>query len=171
LFISSLSDPAAGVRRWHDDAEEQFDFLAVPFAIEVKSCPDQQRVHHFSLGQLTPPSDMEVWLASVLVRADSEGTSVLELLESIEGRITDPAQRTKLREMALKCAGRSIEDDHHHRFDERGARAALRLMDVRSVPRLECEVPPEVVRVSLQVRCSEVVSVCDDMAEVQRRLA
>ena len=114
---------------------------------------------------------MEVWVASVIVRPDPNGTSVLELLEDIERRISNPTQRAELRQMVMSSAGRSIEDDHHHRFDEAGARGTLRLMDVRSVPTLQCEVPAEIIKVSLQVRCSEVASVCDDLAEVQRLLA
>jgi hypothetical protein len=123
------------------------------------------------LGQLTPASDVDAWVASVVVRADTAGISVLQLLEKIEDRVSEVEVRTQLRSMVVSCAGRSLDEERHHRFDEAGALATLRLLDVRDIPKLECELPPEIIKVSLQVRCAEVPAVCSDMADIQIRLA
>lgn len=151
----ALGDPSLAARRWHADPKERLDFLAGSFALEVKSCQDLDRVHHFSLGQLRPPDDLDVWVASVMVRADPQGQSVLDLLHELEIEIADSAVRNTLRAMVLACGGAALEDDDLHRFDRAAALSTLRLMDARGIPSITGDFPPEVLAVELEVRCRD----------------
>lgn len=155
LVMVALGDAELSARRWHVDPSERFDFLGGGFALEVKSCQDLDRVHHFSLEQLRPPDDLETWIASVVVRADPQGESVLDLLSELEGGVTDSRTRDGLRTMVLTIGGVALEDDDLHRFDKQGALATLRLIEAGSIPTIQGPVPDEIIAVSLQVRCRD----------------
>lgn len=162
LVMRELGDPQLLLRRWRADPKERFDFLASGFGIEVKSCQDFRRVHEFSLEQLRPPPGLSVWVASVVVRPDPVGISVLELLATVEASIPDMAARQALREITFATAGSLLEDDEHHRFEAEIARASLRLFDAAAVPSISEPLAPQILSVSLRVQC-------DGLAEVGTR--
>lgn len=170
LVIRELGDVARLLRRWHADPRERFDFLGSSFALEVKSCQDFERVHDFSLEQLRPPDGLEAWIASVVVRQDLTGVSVLELAAQLETEITDRAQRALFRDMVLASGGAALDDNDHHRFDLATARASLKLLDTVAVPSLRETLPPEVMSVRLQVRCATVPE-AGGRADALQRLA
>ncbi|MBJ7498273.1 MAG: PD-(D/E)XK motif protein [Sphingopyxis sp.] len=156
IFILALEDKQLGARRWHANPKETFDFMAGSFAIEVKSCLDFERVHHFSLKQLQPPSDVEVHVASIVTRADPLGTSVLELAAEIERGITNPAILADFRAMVFEIGGEGLEDDDMFRFDRIGALQTLRLIGITDVPSIEEKLAEEILSVELTIRCSAV---------------
>lgn len=170
LVIRELGETTRLLRRWHADPRECFDFLGSAFALEVKSCQEFDRVHEFSLEQLRPPDGLEAWVASIVVRRDVAGVSVLELSAQIEADISDRALRTQFRDMVLASGGAALEDDDHHRFDLSTARTSLRLLDTFAIPCLREAVPSDVISVTLRVRCASVAEV-GTQAEALRRLA
>lgn len=158
IAMMSLGNPTVAARRWHAEASETYDFTAGSFSIEVKSCQDLTRVHHFSLSQLSPPDDQVVWLLSIVVRPDLRGSTVLEALAQLESAIPDPDLRSSLRTMVFSIGGRALEEDSLHRFDQANALATARLIDVRAVPSIAEELPPEVQSVTLEVQCRDLPS-------------
>lgn len=168
LVLREFGDPLLMLRRWRPDPTECFDFLAGRFAVEVKSCRDFERVHEFSLDQLRPPQGLVVWIASVVVRSDPAGTTVLGLLAELEASIADPAARQLLRDIAFTTAGSALEEDEHHRFDAEIARASLRLLDVEAIPSIDGEIPPAVLSVSLRCRCDGVPEIGTSSQAVAR---
>lgn len=156
LTMIALGDPELAARRWHTHASETFDFTAGSFAIEVKSCQNLDRIHHFSLSQLRPPSDLTVWLASVVTRSDPQGASVLDLLRQVEEAIIDNQTRHGLRLMVLAIGGQALEEDDLHRFDRAGALQTICFMDAREIPSIREDLPDEVLAATLQVRCRDV---------------
>ncbi|MHB2210630.1 PD-(D/E)XK motif protein [Methylobacterium sp. CM6257] len=159
LIIKEVGDPLLALRRWRADPHERFDFLGTEFGLEVKSCRDFDRVHEFALEQLRPPQGLEVWVASIVVRRDPVGSSVLGLLSELEAQISDPEARRTLRENVLASAGATLEDDEHHRFDLNLARESLRFLDVAAVPSVRGEIPQQVISVRIQSCCAEVLEV------------
>jgi hypothetical protein len=168
FVIRELGDAPQLLRRWHADPRERFDFLGSGFALEVKSCQEFDRVHEFSLDQLRPPDGLEAWVASIVVRRDVAGVSVLELAAHIESEIGDRAQRMVFRDMVLTSGGAAIEDDDHHRFDLTTARTSLRLLDALAIPCLRETIPPEVLSVTLRVRCEAVAEAGTRAGALQR---
>jgi hypothetical protein len=165
LIMLALGDSELAARRWHVDASETFDFTAGEFAIEVKSCQDLERIHHFSIGQLRPPSDLTVWVASVVTRADSQGSSVLDLLRQLEVQIGDDPTRNDLRLMVFAIGGQALEQDDLHRFDQEGALRTVRFMDIRNIPSFEGDFADEVLAAVLQIRCRDLPTIAtQDMA-------
>ena len=93
-------------------------------------------MHEFSLEQLRPPEGLEVWVASVVVRHDPAGVSVLDLLGELEERLGDPVYRQALREITLATGGAALEEDDQYRFDAQLASASLRLLEASATPSL-----------------------------------
>jgi len=155
LVIAGARDPIALIRRWHDTAENRFDFLAGSFALEVKTCRDSERLHLFSLSQLRPPVPMEVVVASVPVYADPHGISAIDLLSEIDRRLSDADIRAKLRQTTFQVGGGSLAQSPQ-RFDRRAATDGLRWMWATAIPALDERPPPEVLAVHIQVRCRDV---------------
>ena len=170
LVIRHLGEPMLLLRRWRPDMKERYDFLASGFALEVKSCQDFDRVHQFSLDQLRPPEGLDVWIASIVVRRDPAGISVLELLAATESVLEDPAARFQIREMTLATGGSALDDDDQFRFDVSLAQNSLRLLDVRGVPSMTGPVHEDILDVALRVRCDHVAEV-GPSSEALRRLA
>jgi hypothetical protein len=169
LVIRELGAPELLIRRWRPDPKERFDFLAAGFALEVKSCPDFERVHEFSLEQLRPPEGLDAWVASVVVRGDPSGMSVLDLLGELETQLADPIYRQTLREITLATGGAALEEDDRYRFNGQLAGASLRLLEVSAIPRLQGDRPPEIISVSLRVKCDGVAE-AGSRHDVVRRL-
>ena len=154
LVIRELGDSMMMLRRWHADPQDRFDFLGDGFALEVKSCQDFDRVHTFSLEQLRPPSGLVAWVASVVVRRDLGGCSIMELAGLIESDLGEPAAKSLFREAVLATGGSALEDDDNHRFDLVTARGSLRLLDTQAIPSFHEPVPLGVLSVTLTVRCA-----------------
>lgn len=155
LVIAEARDPVSLIRRWHDSAEDRFDFLAGSFALEVKTCRDSERVHLFSLPQLRPPVSMDVVIASVPVHADPHGVSAIDLLSEIDGRVSDVEISSKLRQTAFQVGGGSLAQSPQ-RFDRRAAVEGLRWMWASAIPAIDERPPAEVLGVELRVRCRDV---------------
>jgi putative PD-(D/E)XK family protein DUF4420 len=169
LMICEASDAVALIRRWHDSPEDRYDFLAGSFALEVKTCNDSERVHLFSLSQVRPTVDMEVIVASVPVRPDPHGMSVLDLLVEIEGRLTDTAILGKLRQTVFRIGGGSLAQSPQ-RFDRRAAAEGVRLMWASAIPAIDERPPAEVLDVQLRIRCRDVAG--EDLGKlIESRLA
>lgn len=155
LVISEARDPTAYIRRWHECPDDLFDFLSGSFALEVKTCTDLDRIHLFSLSQIRPSADIEVVIASIPVRLDPHGVSVVGLLSAIESRVTDAEALKKLRETAFHVGGASLLEAPQ-RFDRRAAANGLRLMRASQIPGINEPLSPEILDVRLQIRCCDV---------------
>lgn len=168
LVIAEARDPVALIRRWHDSAEDRFDFLAGSFALEVKTCRDSDRVHLFSLPQLRPTASMDVVIASVPVHADPHGVSAIDLLSEIEGRVSAQEIGSKLRQMTFQVGGAALAQSPQ-RFDRSAAAQGLRWMWASAIPAIDQRPPAEVLEVELRVRCRDVPT--EDLARlVEARL-
>ena len=157
LVMAAARDPVPLIRRWHDTAEDRFDFLAGSFALEVKTCRDLDRVHVFSLPQLRPTPSLDVVIASVPVHADPHGISAIGLLGEIEGRVEDAEIRSHLRQTAFHVGGGSLAQSPQ-RFDRRAATEGLRWMWASAIPAIDERPPVEVLEVTLRVCCRDVPS-------------
>jgi hypothetical protein len=157
LVIATSENSANLVRRWHDDANDRFDFSAGEFAVEVKTCRDSERVHQFSLGQLRPVGPAEVVIASVLVQADPTGTSVIDLMGEIESKVADSALHDKLRRVAFRLGARALTESDQ-RFDRNVAARSIRWIRAADVPAVERPLAPEILDVQLKIRCCDLSS-------------
>src|SRR5690554_2617754 len=89
FFIEQSDFPEKIILGWHSIPEEKFDFSFDKLRIEVKSSATESRTHQFSSAQLNPVSDIEIFIASILVNTNVSGVSVVDLMRKINGKLED----------------------------------------------------------------------------------
>jgi hypothetical protein len=104
-IIRSASDVAAAVRAWSSSSRARYDFIAERYAIEVKTTLKPRREHRFSLEQLRPETDIEVYVVSVLLIELLGGEYVHELVDQISRNLSDANVRASFFRQCLRKGG------------------------------------------------------------------
>jgi hypothetical protein len=145
LVIRNASDPVALVAAWHGLPVEHVDFLGGPQRIEVKSSSNRRRLHHFSLPQLTPPTNTRLVVASLFVESVGGGVSLGRLSDEIRTILTsDPALLTQFDAIFYATLGASWSDAMEECFDLELATESLQFFDASYVPKPTGPIPPTV---------------------------
>ena len=135
---------------WHDDPMERYDFAMQRLRLEVKSSGNRMRRHHFSHEQLHPPTDIELWIASVFVERSTAGTDCLELLRRMQSRLSGDAV-FEVESKVMKTLGSDYTKAHEFKFDDELARDSLSFVPVESIPRIPDELPNAISEVRYAV--------------------
>jgi len=144
MLLLLASEPAAAVACWRRLAADKFDFVAPDARVECKAASPGLRLHSFSWEQCNPPSGPAL-VASLFVEATGGGTSVRELLDRLEERLSgSPEAAVKLRETVASTMGSALPEALEARFDEAACRASLRWFDLLEVPAIRGCLPPSV---------------------------
>ncbi len=166
LLIARASEPTQLIDAWHATPNDLYDFSAQDQLLEVKSAQGRQRVHHFSLAQLTPPPGAAVVIASVLMDRAAGGASVQDLQDEILGRLAgDPARAMRIFTVVADLLGASWRFAATYRFDYEHAIASCAFYDVSLVPCVHGDLPSEVSDVHFKSDLDDIASlVASDMA-------
>lgn len=141
LFVLANSpDLPKWAAAWHDDPMERYDFAMQRVRVEVKSSGNRMRRHHFSHEQLHPPSDIELWIASVFVERSAGGSNCFELLYCIQKRLAGDAA-FQIESKVIKVLGADYLKAQEFKFDDELATDSLTFVPVESIPRISDELP------------------------------
>lgn len=141
LFVLANSpDLPKWAAAWHNDPMERYDFAMQRLRVEVKSSGNRMRRHHFSHEQLHPPSDIELWIASVFVERSTAGTDCLELLRQIQSRLSGGAG-FDVESKVIRALGADYLKARAFSFDDELAKDSLSFIPVKSVPRIPDDLP------------------------------
>lgn len=156
LMDHSLSIDALATA-WHRSPMDRWDFSRPGLRVEVKTTVGARR-HHFSLEQLMPPADVDLYVVSILTEESGSGTTLEEMLQRIALRIGSSELRSKVVSTALSSLGDSWQEGKRIGFDEELAAQTLRLLDGRDIPKVA--IPPvEVTGVSFISDVEDVLDV------------
>lgn len=157
LFVIANSvDPGAMVDAWHSAEDQLFDFAAPGSRLEVKTTTRPNRVHVFNLRQLMTRAGQNGRVVSVMTTETDNGTSVSDLVEMIESRLSSDFDRQmKLHEQAAAILGGDWASYCNRRFDLQEAKHSLVVLDPIDVPQVPSPAS-EVLEVTLTVDCSSV---------------
>ena len=140
------------VAAWHSDTDEKFDFASERGYVEVKATEQAVRVHEFSLGQLRPNGNMPVIIASLRLRREAGGTSVLSLARRIDKRLAGNSQlRARLWRNLASTLGLDFDEAVDVSFSEPFAKDELRAIDASTIPCVERPLPVGVLDLRLKV--------------------
>lgn len=141
MLLLHAADPATAVACWRSAPLDRFDFLAPDARVECKAASLGLRLHSFSWEQCNPP-DGPALAASLFVESAGGGTSVREMLDRIEARLSAaPGAAARLRETVASTMGASLAQALDARFDEAVCRNSLRWFDLRDVPAIRGDLP------------------------------
>jgi hypothetical protein len=149
FLIDNATNPQTLLEYWHSIPEEKFDFNAGTERIEVKSSSTFERKHIFSSGQLNPPADAQVLIASVFVKQNNSGLNIQQLTESISDKVTNNYELTeKLNSIVCKTLGNSLEHSIGIKYDYEIAKQSLRFYKHQDISKIEAiHIPAEVSEV------------------------
>lgn len=108
LIISRAKSPEAAVRCWCLDQKAKYDFVCDNFVLEAKTTLKPSRTHRFSMVQLRPHGDLELYIASIQVVEAHGGTATTDLMDIILESITDPELRKSFLTACLIKGGEDI---------------------------------------------------------------
>lgn len=108
LVISESDAPEAAAQCWCLDAKAKYDFVCDDFALEVKTTLRPSRVHRFSLDQLRPHGELEIYIVSIQAVQAHGGVTVSELMDRILATITDAEFRRSFFSLCLIKGGEDI---------------------------------------------------------------
>jgi hypothetical protein len=145
LVIRSATNPIEAVASWHHIPQEHVDFVSGSQRVEVKSSSNRQRVHHFSLIQLTPPGQARLVVASLFVETVGGGLSMRRLFDEIRGMLAhNPALLIQFDAVFYATLGANWSDAMDECFDSELATTSLHFFDARDIPKIDGPLPSAV---------------------------
>ncbi len=142
FLVARAYDTATMVTAWHITPEDRYDFSVGNQRIEMKSTATRIRQHHFSLEQLSPPTDTTLLIASLFVEYAGAGTSIMELAEQIRSRISDnPDLLFHVDQIISLTLGENWRDALEARFDLELAEDSLAFFEITAIPTVGRNLP------------------------------
>ncbi|WP_158847113.1 PD-(D/E)XK motif protein [Algibacter sp. L1A34] len=146
LLIEQSNSPINLINAWHCVPEEKFDFSFDQLRIEVKSSGSDTRTHHFTIGQLKSINNTEIFIASILMKTNTGGLSISDLLNNINNKLTDfQKQKEKLHLLVYATLGMDIDKVSLVKFDYELAKGSLQFYNSKEIPKIESELIPKEV--------------------------
>lgn len=160
--ISVATSMLAAARSWSLHKSARYDFVTANFVLEVKTTLAGNRRHRFSLEQLRPVSEIEVYIASLQLVETHSGKTVSQLLEALYQEIECPDLRRAFFNQCLVKGGPDI-----YRSDLRlqplAGDKALAFLEARAIPVPLIEPCDPISKVRFDVDLSHAHQVGDEL--------
>ena len=159
LFINVTKTPDFYVERWHSNPKQIFDFIDDNNALEIKSTNNQNRIHSFSLPQLNPNKDLELFVVSIIVnQAINYGKSISGLIEDLKPKLKQE-NFSKILNIVAHTLGENLQEGIGISFDYKPAVDSIRFYNHKDIPRInKFNVPPEVSSVKFNSNLGDIKS-------------
>lgn len=153
------------MKMWRVDSFDRFDFSAPDRFVEIKATTGQLRSHEFSLEQLSVPANGTGFVVSILLQSISGGTSVLELISTIETSVAaEPKMREKLWANVISDLGSDFSASLDRRFDTSYADRNLNIFLMEDIPKPSTSNDPRVTAIRFLADCTGVKSSIADFS-------
>ncbi len=111
FVIYNAKNLEGAVKSWCTHKMAKYDFLCETYALEIKSTLKSVRKHKFSLEQIRPTDNHDVFVVSLKLVELPSGQRISELMDSIYRAISDKELRRKFFSQCLMKGGRNIYGD------------------------------------------------------------
>jgi len=165
LFLIATGAPTEVLASaWHATPEERYDFAMGTSRLEVKSSSSRQRIHHFSLEQLTPAPATTVVIVSVFVESSIGGVSLEDLIDQACETLPLLLQ-TKIRALVAETLGSNLASALLMRFDYELATTSVKYYNAISAPTIPQPLPAGVSAVQFSSDLTQSVEI--DLGSIQ----
>lgn len=142
FLITKATNTSFLIESWHNDSAEHHDFAHGLHRLEVKTCADRARTHHFSYEQVYSPDGVRVAIASLFAEKTASGISLGDLWDQAREQVSDNSHlRLKVDEICIQSLGDTWQEARSARFDSSLAFQSLAFYDVEDIPRIPSELP------------------------------
>ncbi|MFC2038848.1 PD-(D/E)XK motif protein [Chloroflexota bacterium] len=125
---------------WHNETREKFDFTCPEKRVEVKTTLNQERLHHFSHGQVFSSHGEDIAIASLMLREDTGGLSLRDLILDCKDALIDTPFFIKL-EKATRSAKMYDTSESGPVFNPQEAMRSLAWFRASDVPHFRIPEP------------------------------
>lgn len=160
LFISQSNNPEYLIQAWHLNKKDRFDFNDGQSKVEIKSTSRTERIHTFSLSQLTEIEQNDIYIGSTFTIETGSGKCANDLIELIKGRVANPESLLKVHNIVGETMGDKIERIYDVFFDYNLALNSILYFNTSDIPTIQSDqIPPEVSNVKFDCNLSNIRSV------------
>lgn len=151
LVIEQSKDPDYLIQAWHSSLSDKYDFNDGIDKIEVKSTTKNQRIHNFSIEQLTPNPSSQLLIVSIFTIETGTGINIPDLVERIEIRLKDKNLSFRLNELVALTIGEDFEKSFQVFFDYQFALDLMQFYQSFDIPTISrCDIPPNIRNVRFE---------------------
>lgn len=108
FVIQSATDTELAVQHWCSSPTAKYDFVTSSAFLEVKTTLKPRRSHRFSLEQLRPVEDQDLFVASVLLVEKPSGKPAGALVDEISKRLKTPEHKQAFLAQCILKGGRNL---------------------------------------------------------------
>jgi hypothetical protein len=130
---------------WHKELNDIFDFSTAKKRLEVKTSASGQRIHHTNHRQVFALPEEEIVFASLIVKEDQSGISLLELINECKDKLIGSMYYFKI-EKAARHAGMSEGEDSGPIYNLQSASDTLAFFHSEAIPHFKMPEPPGVTQ-------------------------
>ena len=157
LIIEQSKNPDYLIQSWHSSTTDKYDFNDGIDKIEVKSTVKSRRIHNFSLEQLTPNLSSKLIVASIFAIETGTGTTIFDLVESIENKIKDKNLGFRFNEMIAVTLGKDFEKSFDIFFDYQFAVDTIQYYNSLDIPTInKTNIPPNITNIRFDCDLTDV---------------
>ena len=146
---------------WHGAVTGLFDFSAKRRHVEVKTALSDRRIHHFSHRQIWEEEGEQIIIASLLLRGDTDGLSLRELINDCRVALRGTPDYLKL-EFAVRYAGMDDDSIVGPQFDANRAEQELLWFKAKDAPHFRVPEPSGVSETSYKVDLTKATPISTD---------
>lgn len=155
IIINESTHSDLLVEAWHTNNYDLDDFNDGKCCLEVKSTIEKERIHSFSHNQLIN-KDHNSFVASTLIKYSGAGTSLMQLADRIELKLTEIKNKIKLNEIITSVIGKDFNLISDVLFDYEYSASSVKLYKTNKIYRIDdAAIPKEVTGVSYFVNLSQ----------------
>ncbi|PKL40408.1 MAG: hypothetical protein CVV44_02060 [Spirochaetae bacterium HGW-Spirochaetae-1] len=149
IIVSSINSIFM-LQSWHNDPYETYDFSCDLSRLEVKSS-SKTRCHYFSFQQVYPPDNIDLIIASVIVKESSSGLSLLDLWDNAKEIAGDDFElRSKVDRICTESLGTDFQKNLFKCFDLNIAKSSLIFYHISEIPKVPREIPAGVSEITFK---------------------
>lgn len=131
-LIDESANPDIWAQAWHSKSNSNKDFTFSSVLVEVKTAESRHRKHRISLEQLTG-DDKPVQFVSVRIEESPLGSSIMDVLGSLEAKLTRDLYR-KILELFFETLGLANNLAKNLTFELIGGASSILVVNSRAVP-------------------------------------
>lgn len=137
IVINESSNPIEFIKYWHSSPMEKFDFCFKNERLEIKSTSLNSRIHTFSNEQLNQPHEINVLVASIILKKQTNGLNLQMLCESIIQKLNNDFEIIdRFNTIIFKSLGNLLEDSLKIEFDYQNAIKSINIYKSSEIPKI-----------------------------------
>lgn len=157
LIVEQSKNPDYLIQSWHSSTTDKYDFNDGNDKIEVKSTAKSRRIHNFSLEQLTPNLSSKLIVVSIFAIETGTGTTIFDLVESIENKIKDKNLAFRVNEMVAVTLGNDFEKSFDIFFDYQFAVDTIQYYNSFDIPTINrTDIPSNITNIRFDCDLTDV---------------